>query len=469
MLKLDAEKLSDGDVHARRTSSMKIVYISAGAGGMYCGSCLHDNTLAAALLQTGQDLILVPIYTPLRTDEANVSQRRLFYGGINVYLQQKSALFRHTPWFLDRLLDVPSLIAWLSRRSSMTHAEQLGALTVSMLRGEHGNQRKELEKLVRWLQDEVRPDVVHVSNTMLLGLASAIRKRLGVPLVSTLSGEDIFLEKLPQPYYGEARRLLNEKARDVDAFVAMNRYFADFTSDYLSVPRAKIHVIPHGLNLQGHGSRRHDKHPRDFTIGYLSRICPEKGLHQLVEAAGILADDPSVPAIQVRAAGYLDPANGAYLDEILASAHDQGLADRFQYVGELTRSEKIDFIQSLDVMSMPTVYHESKGIPVLEAMANAVPVVLPAHGAFPELIEDTGGGILCEPDDTSALADALKTLIDDPARAEALGAQGQKAIHSRYNADIMARRTIELYRQVTSAGASSSAKDKIRRRASPEP
>ena len=142
---------------------MKIVYISAGAGGMYCGSCLHDNTLAAALLQTGQDLILVPIYTPLRTDEANVSQRRLFYGGINVYLQQKSALFRHTPWILDRLFDLPALIAWLSKRSGTTRAEQLGALTVSMLRGEHGNQRKELEKLVRWLEDEVRPDVVHLS------------------------------------------------------------------------------------------------------------------------------------------------------------------------------------------------------------------------------------------------------------------------------------------------------------------
>src|SRR5437762_1513939 len=81
---------------------MKIVYITAGAAGMYCGSCMHDNTLVAALHQLGHDAILLPTYTPLRTDEEDISQQRVFFGGINVYLQQKSGLFRHTPWFLDR-------------------------------------------------------------------------------------------------------------------------------------------------------------------------------------------------------------------------------------------------------------------------------------------------------------------------------------------------------------------------------
>ena len=203
---------------------MNIVYISAGAGGMYCGSCLHDNTLAAALLASGENVILAPIYTPLRTDEANVSQRRLFYGGINVYLQQKSALFRHTPWLLDRMLDRPALVGWLSRRAGGTRAEQLGALTLSMLEGAQGKQHKELEKLVRWLENDVRPEVVHLSNALLIGLAGEIRRRLNVPIVCTLSGEDIFLEKLPAPYYRQVRDLLNEKAQHVSAWVAMNRY-----------------------------------------------------------------------------------------------------------------------------------------------------------------------------------------------------------------------------------------------------
>src|SRR3990172_11497725 len=130
---------------------MKIAYIAAGAAGMYCGSCLHDNTLAAALLELGEDVILVPTYTPLRTDEPDVSIRRVFFGGINVYLQQNSALFRHTPWWLDRLLDHPGLLDRLSQRGVNIQPSELGAMTVSMLRGEAGRQRKEIKKLIHSL------------------------------------------------------------------------------------------------------------------------------------------------------------------------------------------------------------------------------------------------------------------------------------------------------------------------------
>src|SRR5438445_5703203 len=142
---------------------MRIAYITAGAGGMYCGSCMHDNTLVAALARQGHDALLIPTYTPIRTDEPDVSQSRVFFGGINVYLQQKSGLFRHTPWFLDRLLDAPRLLRWVSRFAVKTEAHELGELTVSMLQGTHGHQRKEIAKLVRWLADEVKPQVINLT------------------------------------------------------------------------------------------------------------------------------------------------------------------------------------------------------------------------------------------------------------------------------------------------------------------
>ena len=183
---------------------MKIVYLAAGAAGMYCGSCLHDNTLAAALLAAGQDILLVPTYTPLRTDEESVSDGRLFFGGINVYLQQHSPIFRHTPWFLDALLDNPRVLEWATRGGPSVDASRLGDLTVSMLAGEHGRQRKELRKLVRWLEHDAKPEIVHLSNAMLMGMAREIRQ-LGVPVVASLSGEDIFLERLEEPFYSQAR------------------------------------------------------------------------------------------------------------------------------------------------------------------------------------------------------------------------------------------------------------------------
>ncbi len=432
---------------------MKVVYVASGAAGMYCGSCMHSNTTAAALAKQGQDVLLVPAYTPIRTDEENVSIDRMVFGGVNVYLQQKSSLFRHTPWLLDRLLDRPWLLRRLGGRGVSTQAEALGPLTVSMLQGEHGRQRKELEKLLLWLEREIRPDVVHLSNALLIGMASRLGRCLDVPVVCTLSGEDVFLGKLPEPYCTEARSLLHEQCAHVAALVAFNRYYAGFMAEYLGVGGDCIHVIPPGLNLDGHGSpagpptddrtKRPNRQP--FTIGYLGRVCPEKGLHLLAEAFALLCEDRQLPPLRLVAGGYLGKADRPYLTEIRSGLAERGLAGQFQYLGELDRRAKIGFLQTLDVMSVPTVHPESKGLSVLEAWANAVPAVLPAHGAFPELIEDTGGGLLCRPCDPGSLAAGLKELLAHPGRAAEWGRRGQQAVRERYHAELMARRMVQLY------------------------
>jgi glycosyltransferase involved in cell wall biosynthesis len=429
---------------------MRIAYIAAGAAGMYCGSCLHDNTLAAALLDLGEDVLLVPTYTPLRTDEPDVSIRRIFFGGINVYLQQKFALFRRTPWWLDNLLDHRGLLERVSQRGVSVQPAELGDMTVSMLRGELGNQRKEIEKLVDWLITDVRPDVVHLSNSMMIGMARMLKEKCGPPVICQLSGEDLFLEKLVAPHYEQARALLRERAGAVDAFVALNGYYADFMADYLSVPREKIHIVPHGLKLDGHG-RRIEKQPHEpRMIGFLARICEDKGLHLLVDACEQLAQQTDLPRFEVRAAGYLQPADRPYLEALQKRVSAGPLAGRFEYVGELDRPQKIEFLQSLDVFSTPTVYRESKGLPALEALANAVPVVLPDHGSFPEMIADTGGGLTHRPHDADHLAAQLTALLRDPIRATQLGLAGQQAIQDRYHAKAMAEQTLELYRTLSS-------------------
>jgi len=432
---------------------MRIAYITAGAAGMYCGSCLHDNTLAAALLELGEDVLLVPTYTPLRTDEPDVSIGRIFFGGINVYLQEKLPLFRHTPWWFDRLLDNPALLERVTRGAASVDPAQLGGMTVSMLRGEAGHQRKEVEKLVQWLLADVKPDVVHLSNSMQIGMARLIRERGGPPVVCQLSGEDLFLEKLPPPFYEEARAHLRERAADVDAFVTLNNYYADFMADYLAVDRARIHVVPHGVKLEGHALREPPAKPgvnrnEPNVIGFFARICEDKGLHLLVEACEQLATRDDVPPFVLHAAGYLGEGDRPYLEKLQARAAAGPLAGRFKYMGELDRPQKIAFLQSLVIFSTPTVYRESKGLPALEAMANAVPVVLPDHGSFTEMVADTGGGVLHRPHDATDLAEKLAGLLWDPVRATQLGLAGQQTIQDRYHATAMARRTLELYQNL---------------------
>jgi glycosyltransferase involved in cell wall biosynthesis len=424
---------------------MRIAYVAAGAARMFCGSCLHDNTLAAALMRLGEDVVLLPTYTPLRTDEENVSFGRVFFGGVNVYLQQKSALFRHTPRWFDRWLDHPVVLNWLSNRAGTVDATLLGDLTVSMLEGEAGRQRKEIEKLAGWLASDYRPDVVHLSNAMLVGLARILREQLHVPIVCSLSGEDIFLDKLPPPYFEQARAVLRERAADIDAFVALNRYYADYMADEISLPQDRVHVIPHGLDLAGHAERppRLDGEPP--TVGYFARICEDKGLHVLAEGCELLARRrPDLP-FRLRVAGYLGQAGRAYLAQVEARIHSGPLRDRYVNLGELDRPAKIAFLQSLDVFSVPTVYRESKGLPALEAMANAVPVLLPEHGSFPELIRDTGGGLLHRPVDARDLAEKLERLLANEGEARAMGRRGRAAIVERYHARAMAEATRRLY------------------------
>jgi glycosyltransferase involved in cell wall biosynthesis len=424
---------------------MRIAYIAAGAADMYCGSCLHDNTLASALQKMGHDVALVPTYTPLRVEGPTISLDRVFFGALNVYLQQKAAAFRHTPEAFDWLLDRPGLIRRAARLGASTDPTELGDLTYSILQGEQGFQAKELEKLIAWLRDDLRPDVVHLTNSMFAGFARNLKKELGVPVVCSLQGEDLFLDQLTEPWRTRVRELLSERARDVDAFVVNSAWYADKMAEYLGgVDRKRMIVIPLGLRLDGHGGAVEREPGGPFTIGYLARICPEKGLHVLVEAFRLLAVQ-APGQIRLRVAGYLGARDRKYLEDLEARISGWGLAGAFEHVGEVDREEKIRFLQSLDVLSVPTTYRDPKGLFVLEALANGVPVVQPRHGAFPEMIEATGGGLLVEPESPEDLARGLTELQRDPGLRRELGQRGREAVHARFDDRAEAEATLQAY------------------------
>jgi glycosyltransferase involved in cell wall biosynthesis len=409
---------------------------------------MHDNTLVAALARQGHNVLLVPTYTPIRTDEEDVSQRRVFFGGINVYLQQKlGLLFRHTPWFLDRLLDAPPLLRWVSRFAVKTQAEDLGDLTVSMLQGEQGRQRKEVAKIVRWLASEVRPQLVNLTNALLSGMVHEIKRKLGVPVLCSLQGDDIYLESLPEPYRAKCLDLVRAHCREIDGFLATSAYYADFMAGYFAIPRERIHVVHPGLNLAGHGAPRPATGGRLFTVGYFARLCPEKGFHVLAEAFRLLKKKPGAEGCRLHASGWLGENNRSWFEEIKGRLKDWGLHEDFQHFESPDHAGKVRFLQGIDVLSVPTVYREPKGLYVLEALANGVPVVQPRHGSFPELIEATGGGLLHHPEDPADLADQIYHLLRNPNHAEELGRKGKEVVQARFHAGRMAEETLAVYRQ----------------------
>lgn len=432
---------------------MRVAYLTAGAGGMYCGSCMRDNTLVAALRRRGRDVLLIPIFSPIRTDEEDVSESGVLYGGINIYLEQKFALFRHTPWLLDRLFNSNSLLRWATKKTGSASAEDLGALTVSILRGEQGAQRKELDKLLASLR-EWRPDIVHLPDILLVGLARRIKGAIGVPVVCTLTGEDIFLDKLLPRHLDECLRLIRERAADVDAFLGVTRYYMAESQKRFGIPAERLHYVPLGVRIDqeaGSGMMAFEAGSEAFTIGYFARICPEKGLHLLCEAFSRLRREKRECRLKI--GGYLGESDRSYFEGIQHHMAREKLDDHIEYDGELDREGKMRLLRSLDVLSVPTIYREAKGLYVLEAMSQGVPVVQPRHGSFPELVEGTGGGILVEPDNPAALAAGIASLMDDEARRHELGRRGQRSVQERFTDEGMADAAWNVFASIAKVSA----------------
>jgi len=334
-----------------------------------------------------------------------------------------------------------------SRRSISTSPKMLGQMTVSMLKGEDGFQRKEISKLTDWARHESPPDIVSLPYTLLIGLAKPIKEALGRPVCCTLQGEDLFLEGLQEPYKGESLDLIRSNVEHVDAFISVSEYYARFTPEYLGIPPEKIHVVPLGINLNGYEMRERDS-SQPFTVGFFARVAPEKGLHVLAEAYRQLRSDGRLPQARLEVAGYLRPEHKGYLNEIEEQMKKAGLASEFQYHGELDREQKIAFLRKLDVLSAPATYDEPKGMFLLEAMACGVPVVQPRRGAFTEIIEKTGGGLLVNPDDSASLADGILEIYRSPETAETLGQSGFQGMRQHYSVARMADRALEVYETI---------------------
>ncbi|MFO0902581.1 MAG: glycosyltransferase family 4 protein [Pirellulales bacterium] len=438
---------------------LHVVYLTSGAAGMICGSCLHDNTLARALTRAGVDIQLVPTYTPIKTDEPDASESQVFFGGLNVYFAQKIPGYAWLPLWMTNWLDHPALLRWATSFAIQTNARDLGALAVSMLEGERGRQRHQVAKLVNWLAAQPRIDVLHFTNLLIGGCIPTLKRRLGCPVVVTLQGDDIFLDYLPAPFRDQAIYQLKRLVPLVDRFVVNSRYYGQLMADLLEIPARQWEVVP--LTIDTTDFERASPPPSttkpssSSTIGYLARLAPEKGLHVLVDAFLELKRRPGAEAVRLAIAGWLGPQHRAYAESQFAKLRAAGWGECFEYVGEIDRRTKVEFLRGLDVFSVPTTYRDPKGLFALESLAAGVPVVMPSHGGFPEMLERVGGGLLVPPEDPVALADALQALLGDEHRRERLGAAGRAGVLSQANSKVLVDRTLALYGELLSRGPAS--------------
>src|SRR5437588_17303 len=420
---------------------------------MYCGACFRDNALVATLRKMGHQVLMVPLYLPLTLDEEDQSAGTpIFFSGINVYLEQKSPLFRETPDWFHNLFNSRTLLKWISKKAAATRPEDLGEMTLSMLRGEDGNQARELDELIAWLKTQPKPDAICLSNALLIGLARELKSELVTPVVCMLQGEDFFLDSLPEKDRAACWKTLAERADEVNLFIAPSRYFGNLMRQRLNLPADRLQVVYNGINLAGYDIRAQAPSPATPhsapTLGYFARMSREKGLDTLVEAYILLRQRARLPSLKLRIGGSYGPADHAFVNSLRERLKEKGLSDSVEFLPNLDRAAKLDFLRSLSVFSVPALYCEAFGLSVIEALAAGVPVVQPRSGAFPELIEATGGGLLCPSGDPKALADAIEELLLHPERARALGEAGRRAVLEKFSAEAMARETLRVLQQI---------------------
>jgi glycosyltransferase involved in cell wall biosynthesis len=414
---------------------------------MYCGNCFRDNALVAEFRRRGHEVLMIPLYLPMTLDEEDQSSGiPVFFGGINVYLEQKLPLLGKMPDWLHKQLASPSLLKWASGRAAKTRASDLGDLTLSMIKGEEGKQVREIDELVKYLRQHQMPDVISLSNALLVGMARKLKRDLKVPVVCTLQGEDSFLDGLPDSHREKTWQTLSERCRDVDLFIAPSQYFADLMAKRLNIPAEKMTIVHNGLHLDGW--KADNASPNPPVLGFFARMCREKGLDTLVDAFILLKKRDRIKNLKLNVGGAMGPADQPLVNELKLRLQGNGVLGDTTFFPNLTKEQKQDFFRRISVMSVPAMYSEAFGLYLLEAWAAAVPVVQPPAASFPELVAATGGGLIARSATPEALADSIEEILADDFKRAAMGRSARAMIEERFTAEVMARNMTDAFSRV---------------------
>ena len=409
---------------------------------MYCGNCFRDNALVGELRRLGHQVTMVPLYLPMTLEDLDQSLGTpIFFSGINVFLEQKLPWFSKAPGWLRKLLASPALLKWAAGRAAKTKASDLGDISLSMLQGEAGLQCKDLEELVDWLEAHEKPEVIFLSNALLVGSARLLKQRLKIPVVCMLQGEDSFLDALPESHRSLTWSTLAQRAKDVDLFVAPSHYFADLMGRRLDLPKAKVRVVHNGIDPLGFDPA--PNLPQPPVIGFFARMCPEKGLEMLVEAFVLLSASNKIPGVRLKIGGGLGPSDQNFVARLQQRLETAGLTNQVEWHPNLDKATKKAFFESLTVFSVPALYGEAFGLYLLEAWSAGVPVVQPRHASFPELIEASQAGIIVEPGQPAALAEGLGALLSDERRRSQYAHAARRAATTQFDLAAMAKNLLE--------------------------
>ena len=426
---------------------MRIVHIIPGSGGsFYCGNCLRDSKYYKALMKQGHDVITVPMYLPLFEHDIPEGQAPVFYGAVSLYLKQTYPFFKNAPKWLDNMLNTRPVLMQAAKMAGSTRAKGLEEMTISMLLGEQGDQAEELEQMIRWLEEHYRPDVIHLSNALLLGLAGRLKSRLGVPVVCSLQDEDVWVDVMSEASRKAVWKLMSEKSEDVAAFVSVSHYFTRFIKGKMNIDDQKIHTLHLGIDPDDYHFNPQEE--KDRSIGFISRMCESNGLDILVDAFIMLKKDISNQDVKLYITGGNTGDDEAFIKEQKKKVVSAGIENDVIYLSKFEDEYRHIFFDRVSLLSVPVRKGEAFGIYLAEAMASGIPVVQPAVGAFTEIVEATGGGVTYNDNTAQKLAEALGKVLKNKNMLKEMSLNARKGVEEKFNINIQAKKLTDIYQEL---------------------
>lgn len=416
---------------------MKIVYLITGSGGsFYCGNCYRDMLYLKAIRKVpGISASAIPLYLP--PDKTNIESgldKNVFFGAISMYIREKVPFLRNMPAFFDKILDAAPLLKLAANQAGTTRTDGLEEMTINMIEGDNAFRKNEVDRLVRYLTRDGKPDIVHLSNALILGLARQLKKRMNVKIVCSLLNEDDWIDEMVEPFKSKAWKMIATEAKHVDNFVTPSNYYKELFISRTGLVGNNIHVVPLGIEPEEFlHSIKESEHP---AIGYFCRVSYLNGFDKLVDAFISLKSE-QYPGLTLHVCGGFTGDDKPFIASQIKKIRDHGFKSSVRIYPEFQGNKKLEFFNNVDVISVPVRKHDGYGLYILEANGAGVPVVQPATGAFPEILKTTKGGITYSPDNTEELATALASLLDNKVLREQYGSHGKSGVFEKLSLEQM--------------------------------
>jgi glycosyltransferase involved in cell wall biosynthesis len=418
---------------------MKIVYLITGSGGsFYCANCYRDMLYVRAIRKVPDTVAkAIPLYLP-PDKEINMNKEmdtHVFFGAISMYLREKVRIFRNMPIFLEKFFNLKPFLKLAALMAGTTRSEGLEDMTLHMIEGDNAFRKDEVDRLVNYLNSEGKPDIVHLSNALILGLARQLKQRMNVKIVCSLLNEDDWVDDMVEPYRSKAWQMIAAESVYVDVFVTPSRYSKDLFIKKTGVKGDNIHVVPLGFDVPAKERTKDPSSPP--ALGYFCRVSEHNGFDKLVDAfIGIKTND-LIPGLTLNVCGGYTGDDKPFISNQIKKIREHGLQKSIRIYPEFAGEKKAEFFNNVDVVSVPVRKIDGYGLYILEANGAGIPVVQPATGAFPEILEITGGGIIYSPDTVSELADSIVKLFNDHDLRIKLAETGNRRVRSELSLEKM--------------------------------